>query len=67
MVLCDACVTPELLVRLLRNAEIAFNRVGGRSGVGLSMAALSEACRRGRDRRPALVRLALYTTPGGRR
>lgn len=40
MVLRDACVTPELLVRLLRNAEIAFNRFGGRSSVGLSMGCL---------------------------
>src|SRR5215204_6685510 len=65
MVLCDACVTPELLVRVLRNAEIALNRVGRRLGVGLSMGCLGGACRRGRDRRPTLVRLALYTTPGG--
>jgi hypothetical protein len=40
MVLCDACVTPELVVRVLRNAEIALNRVGGRLGVGLSMGCL---------------------------
>jgi hypothetical protein len=53
MVLRDACVTPELLVRLLRNAEIALNRVGGARALGCRWAALTEACRRGRDRRPA--------------
>lgn len=53
MVLCDACVTPGLLVRLLRNAEIAFNRVGGRAGVGLSMGCLVRGVAEGCDRRPA--------------